>query len=168
MLRPPLPEPPATLQGPAREFYDELRRMLDDLKPSKIDPEKNSVEFKHRSVEVTLAHTDRDDWPIWAAVGDRDAIVGAGTAHEHFFAPDSGVVEARPWTSEIVDFIAEIVRGEIEVETTFRGNTPISVRHFNLYEHGERRQLSYTAFLAPGRLLLWRPKRIETERLTFL
>ncbi len=45
----------------------------------------------------------------------------------------------RPWTTVIVDFIAEILRGEIEIETTFRGNTPIAVRHFNLDERGQRR-----------------------------
>ena len=42
-----------------------------------------------------------------------------------------------------------------------------SVEHFNLDEGGKRRTLGYTGFLVPARLLLWRPKRTETERLSF-
>ena len=67
----------------------------------------------------------------------------------------------------MVDFVAEILRGEIEVETKFRGNSLVSVRHFNLDESGERRPLGYTGFLVPARLLFWRAKRTETERLSF-
>ena len=68
----------------------------------------------------------------------------------------------------IIDFIAEIMRGEIEIETTFRGKAAISVRHFNHYENGKRMPLGRTGFLAPARLALWRPKRTEIERLSFL
>jgi hypothetical protein len=67
-----------------------------------------------------------------------------------------------------LDLAAEILRGEVEVETTFRGNTAVAVRHFNLDEHGDRQLLVSTGFLVPGRLAVWRPKRTTTERVSFL
>jgi hypothetical protein len=141
--------------------------MLADMNPRRVDPTQSSAQFDRKGVEINLVHADRDDWAIWASVGDSEAIVSTSYAHEHFFPPPEGVAGERPWTTQIVDFIAEILRGEIEVVTNFRGNSPISVRHFNLDESGERSSLGYTGFLAPARLLFWRPKRTETERLSF-
>jgi hypothetical protein len=161
-----LPDPPATLSEPARAFYDELREMLALVAPNQVDASKTSVRFEDGGVEIELTHAERDDWSIWATVGDRDAIAGTSWAHEHFF-PSRGEPDERPWTTQIVDFIAEILRGEIEIETTFRGNTPVSVRHFNRDENGERNLLGQTGFLLPGRLLIWKPKRTETERASF-
>jgi hypothetical protein len=62
----------------------------------------------------------------------------------------------------------ELLRGEIEIETTFRGDTIAVVRHYNRDESGERSLLGPTGFLSPGRLLIWRPQRVETERVTFI
>jgi hypothetical protein len=163
-----LPEPPATLPTAPRAFYKQLRRMLDVVRPTRIDPDKVSVAFGDDGLEISLAHADRQDWLIWATVGERDAIVGTAWAHEHFSAPPAGVVEQRPWTTEIVDFIAEILRGEIEIETTFRGDTPVTVKHFNRDEHGQRSPLGHTGFLTPARFLFWRRKRAETEQASFL
>jgi hypothetical protein len=44
-------------------------------------------------------------------------------------SPSQGTPDDRVWTTQIVDFVAEILRGEIEIETTIRGDTPVSVRH---------------------------------------
>jgi hypothetical protein len=144
-----LPDPPASLAGPARAFYDELREMLDVVSPSRVDAGKTSVQFDKHGLKIALVHAERDDW------------------HEHFFPP-RGTPEERPWTTQAVDFVAELVRGEVEVETTFRGNVPVSVTHFNRDENGERSTLGHTGFLTPGRLLIWKPKRTETEQASFL
>jgi hypothetical protein len=162
-----LPDPPESLAGAPLAFYAELRRMLGVVRPARLDPDNASVQFERDGLELRLVHADHDAWGIWATVGEPDAIVGTGSAHEHFFAPDEGETEMRPWTTVIVDFIAEILRGEIEIETTFRGNTPIAVRHFNLDESGRRTPLGYTGFPVPARLMLWREKRTETERESF-
>ena len=100
-------------------------------------------------------------------MGGGEAIVGTSYAHEHF-EHHLDAPEARPWTTEAVDFIAEILRGEIEIETTFRGSSPVSVKHFNRDENGDRNLLSQTGFLIPTRLMFWRPKRTEIERVSFL
>ncbi len=163
-----MPDPPQSLKPAPRSFYDELRRMLDTVQPTQVDPHRSSVKFDKSGVEVELAHIDRKDWTIWATVGERDAIVGTLGAHEHFFAPSDEEPDDHRWTTEIVDFVAEILRGQIEVETTYRGRAPISVRHFNLDASGKRHPLGYTGFLTPARLFLWQSKRSETETAPWL
>ena len=158
-----LPDPPESLNPASRRFYDELRLMLDAVKPTKLDPIRSAAKFDHGGVDVELVHVAHKDWSVWVTVGDRDAIVGTLGAHEHFFAPSSEEREERPWTTQVVDFIAEILRGEIAVQTTYRGRAPISVEHFNLDADGKQHPLGYTGFLTPARLLLWRPKRIQAE-----
>jgi hypothetical protein len=162
-----LPEPPDSFPPAPRAFYDELRQMLAVVDAPKLSGEKTSVRFDKNGLDVDLVHLSRDDLGIWATVGERDAIVGTSYAHEHFFAPAERAAGGRPWTTEIVDFIAEILRGEVEVETKFRGDTPISVEHFNFDETGQRNSLGHTGFLVPGRLMFWRSKRTETQRLSF-
>jgi hypothetical protein len=158
-----LPDPPESLKPAPRLFYDELRRMLEGVQAAQVDPRRSSAKFDNNGVEVVFVHLNRKDWTVWATVGDREAIVATLGAHEHFFAPSDGAHEERPWTTEIVDFVAEILRGQIEVETTYRGRAPISVRHFNLDTSGKRHQLGHTGFLTPARLFLWQSKRTETE-----
>lgn len=105
-----LPDPPAPLTGAAREFSDELREMLAVVAPTQVDASKTSVVFDDDSGELEFTHTERSDWCIWAMVGDRDAIAGTSWAHEHFF-PSRGTPDERPWTTQIVDFVAEILPG---------------------------------------------------------
>ena len=124
-----LPDPPASLTGAPRAFYEELREMLSIVRPTRVDPTKSSVEFDDDGVDVALVHSERADWGVWATVGESDAIVGTGWAHEHFFPPSTGVAEERPWTTQTVDFIAEILRGEIEGrQTRRRSEQPASRR----------------------------------------
>lgn len=141
--------------------------MLAVVRPGRLGAEAGTVEFDDDRLEVTLVHADHPDWVIDVSVRKRDAIVGMGLVHEHFDAPKRGVVQERPWTTEIVDFVAEILCGDIEIETIYRGSTPIVVRHFNRDDSGERRLLEHTGFLTPGRLLVWRRKRTEIETPSF-
>jgi hypothetical protein len=97
--------------GPPRAFYDELGEMLEALRPARLNGSTSKATFDSDAVEVVLRHEDRTDWGIWATVGARDAIVGTHYAHEHFVAPKSGDAEERPWTTQIVDFIASSEAG---------------------------------------------------------
>jgi hypothetical protein len=162
-----LPDPPDELPSAPQAFYDELRRMLAAVQPPSLSRECTSVRFHRKGVEIDVVHDDRHDWRLWASVGEREAIVSTSYAHEHFWPRSGGEAGVRPWTTEIVDFIAELMRGEVEIHTTFRGHTPISVEHFNLDADGERRLLGHTGFLVPARLFLWRPTRTDIERLSF-
>jgi hypothetical protein len=51
--------------------------------------------------------------------------------------------------------------------TTLRGETAISLAHFNVDERGGRQLLGQTGFLVPARLLFWRPKRAQTKRISW-
>ena len=162
-----LPDPPASLPGAPRAFYDEFRKMLGLVDPKAVDRERSKVTFDDEGVELHIAHAEHDDVAIWAGVSDDDAIVATGGVHEHF-APDVRADEERPWTMEIVDFVAEILRGQIEIDTTFRGRSPIAVSHFRVEDSGERVPFGRTGFLSASRLFFWAPKRVETERVSFL
>ena len=162
-----LPDPPPALDGAPRAFYDTLREMLAAVRPSRLDTEGSVVRFGQGRVEVGLVHADRDDWRIGATIGPRDGMVVTDATHEHFSPPASDAPEERPWTTQMVDFIAELLRGEIEVETTYRGDTPVVVRHFNFDDDGERVLLGHTGLLVPARLFLWRARRTETERVSW-
>ena len=142
--------------------------MLAVVEPTAVDRERSRVTFDEEGVELHIAHAEHDDVAIWAGVSDDDAIVATGGVHEHFFAPGDGADEERPWTTEVVDFVAEILRGQIEIETTFRGSGAIAISHFRVEDSGERVSFGRTAFLSPARLCFWAPKRVETERVSFL
>jgi hypothetical protein len=160
-----LPDPPDTLAGAPRTFYDELRKMLAVVGPTQLNSARTEVVFDHGGLRVELPHATHEHWSVWAMVDARHGIAGADSVHEHF---EAGTDEQRPWTTQIVDFLAELLRGEIEIETTFRGDAITAVRHYNHDESGERSLLGSTAFLSPGRFLFWRPQRVETQRVTFV
>jgi len=142
--------------------------MLAVIEPRSLDGERSSVDFDDEGLQLMLVHSGQDGLAIFVAVGAAEAIVGIGSAHEHFVASEDVAEGDRPWTAQVVDFIAEILRGQIEVETTYRGNSAIAVNHFRMEESGDRVSFGHTGFLTPGRLLFWKPKRVETERASFL
>ena len=141
--------------------------MLAALEPRSLDESRSSVDFDDDGLQLMLVHSGQEGLAIFVAVGAAEAIVGIGSAHEHF-AADEVAEGARPWTTLVVDFVAEILRGQIEVETTYRGNSAISVDHFRVEEDGDRVSFGHTGFITPARLLFWKPKRVETERASFL
>lgn len=155
-----LPDPPPDLGPNCLAFYSELRRMLEALRPRKLDAERTSVSFDKRGLEVILANAEDDDWDIWASVAEDQIIAGAGLAHEHF---EPSPAEERAWPSVAVDFIAELLRGEVLITRTYRGNSLISVRH----QGPEQASPYYTGLLTPARLMFWREKRQQTERVSF-
>lgn len=142
--------------------------MLGSVSPQKLDAARSDVKFDKHGSKVHLAHVETDEWAIDAWVSEADAIVSTSTAHEHFFPDDAPSTEpGRPWTSVIVDFIAEALRGEIEVRTTRRGNKVVATEHFLITENGDKGSLGRTGLLRPARLMIWRPKQITVERISF-
>ena len=64
--------------------------MLGVVRPTAVDPALSSVAFDDEGLELQIVHSGPDYFAIWATIGHKDAIVGAGSAHEHFFAPACG------------------------------------------------------------------------------
>jgi hypothetical protein len=86
--------------------------------------------------------------------------VGIDYVHEHFDVEWSAD-EERDWMTVAIDFIAELLRGEVEIVTTYRGDSPALVKHRRV--GGKERGASV---LLAG-LKVWRPKRTEVERVDF-
>jgi hypothetical protein len=158
-----LPDPPESLPPAPGRFYAELRAMLAAVRPRALDRDRVTVKFDRRGVDVVLPHVREPEWAIGAMVDKKSAIVMANTMHEHFDRD----AEGRPWPVQAVDFIAELLRGEIEIETEYRGAAAIRVRHYLLDPDGQRHELGMTGSLRPALLMFWRATRTEVTRVTF-
>jgi hypothetical protein len=160
-----LPDPPVNLAPAPRAFYDELREMLRVVRPGDLDPSGIGVEVdRDGALEVTLPHGRQSDWAIVACIGRERGIVHAGPAHEHFDSVDGPT--DRPWSTEAVDFIAEVLRGEFEIECVFRGRALIKIKHYLRDDEG-RHPMGTTGLLRPGLLMFWRPTRTEVTTIDF-
>lgn len=147
--------------GAVAEFLRELEAMLEHVRPAALDESASSASWDGRVAAVRLAHASEPDWTIWIEARHDEVVVGAAEMHEHFGAEWSGE-EERPFTGVAVDFVAELLRGEVEIETTYRGRIPAAVRHRHV---GEREELGYTGTIAA--LMFWRPRRTEVEVVDF-
>jgi hypothetical protein len=157
-----LPEPAIALAPEPARFYDEIRRMLEIVRPREL--EHVGVSFDNGGVDVTLRHAREADWSIDAMVDSNGAVVHVGpVAHEHFDADEGG----RPWAMIAVDYIAELLRGEIEIETEYRGRAVLRARQFLVDPDGHRHELSMTGLLRPALLMFWKPTRTDVKRVTY-
>lgn len=141
--------------------------MLAHVGPRLLDAAQSSAVFEDGVVRVELVHATRPEWTIWAMCDAHGGIAGVGPAHEHF-DPYGARPDDAPWTSELVDFMAMLLRGELELEVTFRGDALLSVRTHAVGGADRRAGHGYTAYFPPGRLLVWRRKRTVVERPSFL
>jgi hypothetical protein len=157
-----LPQPPDSLAPAPRQFYEELRRMLDAIRPRDLGGA--AVSFHKGGVDLELRHATESEWTISAMVDSDGAMVGVGPiAHEHIETDEDG----RPWPLIAVDFVAEILRGEIEFETEYRGRAVLTARHSLIESDGSRRDLCTTGLIRPALLMFWKPKRTEVARISF-
>jgi hypothetical protein len=141
--------------GAAEDFLRELREMLAHVRPAALDGEPR-VNEEPPGFRVELVHAENPDWSIWALFGDDggEVVVGVAQMHEHL-----------EHASEAIDMIAELLRGEIEIHTTYRGNFPATIRHYLVDDDGTRRELGLTGTV--GSLAMWRPTRTTVERVSF-
>ena len=153
-----------------RQVVTELIEMLDQLQPRLIDPGRSAIRCQGHgwelrpAAEIRLVHRTDDDATVEVIVDDREAIVSWLAAHEHLDTADGSPLRA--WTSAVVDLTAAVLRGQYEVETTYRGSRPIKTRIID------------TAGDRPGRLVSesgtfgsWlpsaRPTRVTRQRLDY-
>ena len=98
----PRPEYPLA-DAALRAFASELERMLDRLRPVRLDRARSRL---HGWTDTfVLAHELRPDWDIEAVVDEIEVVVHAAGAHEHFFAdPDDPT-----HVSDALAFISELL-----------------------------------------------------------
>lgn len=152
--------------GPVADFLRELREMLALVQPAALDEAACSTSPSPSGLRVTLAHAREERWSIWIDAGDDSIVVGIAEMHEHFEPwREEFKDEERAWSTQAVDFVAELLRGEIEIHTTYRGNSVAKVNHYRLEPDGSRTSFGVTGFTAAA--AVWRPKRTEVERVSF-
>lgn len=108
---------------------------------------------------------------IEVSVSEGEIIVAMGEGeawNDHWhFAPTwndvYGNVPDRPWTSLGVDFLAELLAGEVRVRATYRGDHLLKVHSEVIASDGEPLTSGTTGALSP-RLLNFRVKRRVEER----
>ena len=147
--------------------------MLEVYQPPLLDRRKSSIRYEGHSwtkadtIEIRLVHSSEPDAAIEVGLSPNEAIVSWLTAHEHI---DERAVEGggadRAWTTVAVDAVAGILRGDYEVEDTYRGGKLVKTRIIDVGGPDGPRAITET-----GSLFGWVPgpgiKRIERRRIGF-
>lgn len=154
--------------APAQQaFLDELGQMLDAYKPALVDRSRSSItrRAKASTIEVRLAHRNEPDAAILVGVSPDEATVVWLTGHEHIDAREAEGA-SRPWTTVAVDAVAGILRGDYEVEDTYRGKRRVKTRIIDAADPDGPRAIAET-----GSLLGWvparEPARVERRQIGF-
>ena len=148
----------------ANGFRDELLSMLDQLAPPELDREGSLIGSGGEVVH--LVHRSRPEWDVVAYLDTWSIVVDVAGAHEHFEDWDQEPGE-RPWTTVAVDFVAEILCGEIAIERSYRGRLLTRVRHGRRDDDGSLDVFSEMVPLTPAPLFWFLPRRVEVERPDF-
>lgn len=162
------------LEGPTPNqsaFLDELLMMLETYQPPLLDRSRSSIRdrghvwTKANTIEVRFVHSSEPEAAIEIGLSDDEAIIVWLTAHEHITEWEAGSQD-RPWTTQAVDAVAGILRGDYEIEDTYRGKRLIKTRVVDVGDPEGPRAITET-----GSLLGWVPsrgsKRIERRRIGF-
>jgi hypothetical protein len=152
-------------------FLDELLTMLEAYQPSLLDLSRSSIRdrghawTKSNTIEVRLVHSLEPEAAIEIGLSDDEAIIAWLTAHEHITEREVGS-QGRSWTTQAVDAVAGILRGDYEIEDTYRGKRLIKTRVIDAGDPKGRRAMTET-----GSLFGWVPspgsKRVERRRIGF-
>jgi hypothetical protein len=152
-------------------FLDELLRMLDVYDPPLLDRTRSSISdqgpawTKANTIEVRLVHRSEPGAAIEIGLSPDEAIVGWLTAHEHINEREAEGGD-RTWTTAAVGAVAGILRGDYEVEDTYKGKRLIKTRVIDAGDPEGPRPITET-----GSLFGWVPspgsKRVERRRVGF-
>ena len=152
-------------------FLDELLMMLETYQPPLLDRSRSSIRdrghawTKANTIEVRLVHSSEPEAAVEIGLSDDEAIIAWLTAHEHITEWETGCQD-RTWTTQAVDAVAGILRGDYEIEDTYRGKRLIKTRVVDVGDPVGPRVITET-----GSLFGWIPtpgsKRIERRRIGF-
>ncbi len=95
-------------------------------------------------LELTIPHKIDKEIEITIAVYDEEIIVFYWTGHTHFDPSPFEEDEGDYWIEDAVGFISELLQGNFEIVTTFKGDIPTKVVVYYLTENGEKELVSST------------------------
>lgn len=126
--------------------------------------------------ELLLEVTDLNSGLTIEAIASADEIIiamseaDAWSDHWHF-APDWNDVYGpgpdRSWRSLAVDFLAELLHGEVRVRVTYRGGCPIKVYTEVTSSDGESLTEGTTGALTLSATKFWAKRRVEDRNVRF-
>jgi hypothetical protein len=146
-----------------REFRAELERMLERVRPRRLDATRSSLAGEAGT--FLLAHDRHPGWDVDVVVGLDEIIVSAAGAHEHFLSDWIDPDAEAPHAARAVEFIAAIMRGRVEVERAYRGPFLTRINHYRVT--GRPEYSVRTVLLTGAQLLVFLRRRIERERPEF-
>ncbi len=157
--------------GPAQQaFLDQLATMLDDYQPTELDREASRIQAdvrgpsRGRGVTIRLVHARDAEATVEVTLDEQQAIIQWLSAHEHVDVGDDST--DRSWTTQVVDAIAALLRGDYEVQDTYLGRLLVKTRVVDVAEPGAPRILSTTVTpLSP--LALLTSSRVRPRRVSF-
>jgi len=170
--------PQTQLSGDQRAFLDESRRMVVDLGGTAWRQVHTSsrLERIRWSDQLILALSNSvDDITVEASVGSEEIIVDMSQAdrwsyHWHF-APSwndvYGTIPGRSWISLAVDFVADLLLGEVRVRTTCRGDDLVKIDAEVISDEGEVIASGTAGFPIAG-LKFWLERRHEEATVRLL
>lgn len=139
--------------------------MLNEAQPALLDRlTSHAIDNGHGwqlPVEVVLRHRHEPAMDISIGIGEDEAIVAWLSTHEHVYdGPEHG---EQSWTTVVVDTVAAVLRGQYEVEETYKGDRLVKSR---VIDRHDGRTISTTG------VLLWplipqRSRRLEPRRLEY-
>lgn len=159
--------PQGDLPEPLSSFVDELTRMLDEYRPTKLARDRSYLRRTDEgALELKLAHAEEETADVAVDVSPTEATVSWFLSHEHVYPDDRVAEERRPWTGLVVDLLAQTLRGAVIFETVERGNSWVRTRTIFLNADGEEEVFSVNGSLLAW-LLRWKPERTTRQRLEY-
>lgn len=172
--------PPTTQLSSGQEaFLDEARRMVAHLGAPVSQYVRTSarVERFRGSDQLILALTNPvNAITVEASVSANEIIIDMSQAdrwsyHWHF-APTwndvYGAVPDRPWLSLAVDFVSDLLLGEVRVCSTYRGDDLVKIHVEVISAEGEPIVSGTAGFPTAAGLKFWRERRYEEATVRLL
>lgn len=154
---------------PQRAVLDLLAQMLDSYAPSLLDRQRSMIRRLRASsplrdaIAIEMVHADENK-SIHVDLGRDEAVVTWLSYHEHIEVSDDHL--RRAWTTQVVDAVATILRGDYELEEHYRGNRWIKTR-FKERPDPEGPPVTSEVSSLLAWLIPFGAKRIETHSIGF-
>jgi hypothetical protein len=162
------------LSGDVLAFYDELIEMLSQVAPSSVDPESTEASIKDHVLMLAIPHRAESDLSIEVSASEKEIIVGTLADHHHFDArgwedhsPGGPHIRAH-WYAYATGYVADVLRGRLQIETTSKGRFPVhsKVTHFD--EQGQQLGTCHWGIPFVWRLVFFKSTRRETRSPNFM
>jgi hypothetical protein len=162
------------LSANQRAFLYQLAEMVETVKPAGVLPQGMTGALDHDVLRITIPHRSDTDLEIDISADDREIVIGTLGDHHHFSA-DWGEdytpwreEHPHPWYSYAVGYVADLLQGRAEIETTYKGRLPVHTKVTHFDDKSEVLGICHEGIPLVWRLLILPRTRREVRRPTFI